>query len=118
MTDHRFAEALAVARAGREDGLGALLGEERDGVRREAQRLLPSGLAGAVGASDLVQETFVRARRYLPTFKGQTHDQWRAWLRAILWNRVQTRTQAAARERARVSSLDQDGHPCRADPTD
>jgi RNA polymerase sigma-70 factor (ECF subfamily) len=120
MSDHRFAEVLAAARAGKADGLGALLDEERSDLMREARRRLPSHLVWAAGASDLVQETFVRARRYFGTFRGQSRGEWRAWLKAILRNRTETRAQSAAREQARVTSLDQNqnGHAARAQPTD
>src|SRR5207249_1394282 len=118
MSDHRFAEALAAAQAGRADGLGPLLEGERDPLKCDAQRLIPWYLAGAVEASDLVQETFLRAKKYLGTFQGQTRREWRAWLRAILRNRVRTHRQAAARKRAIATSMDQNGHTSRAHPTD
>jgi RNA polymerase sigma-70 factor (ECF subfamily) len=85
---------------------------------REAHRRLPSQRTWASGASDLVQETFVRAKQNLGTFRGQTRREWRAWLKEILRNRAKTHKHAAARERARVRSLDWDGRPSRTHPSD
>ncbi len=49
-----------------------------------ARRSIGPALAGKVGVSDLVQETFLLAQRQAGTFRGQTGAQWRAWLKSIL----------------------------------
>jgi len=49
-----------------------------------ARSLLHPHLQGRLDASDLVQETFLRALRGLHSFVGTTEGQWVAWLRTIL----------------------------------
>ncbi len=41
-------------------------------------------LQGKLGASDLVQDTFLEAQRHLAIFRGKTKAEARAWLRKIL----------------------------------
>src|SRR5262249_41540733 len=42
------------------------------------------GLSVKGGASDLVQDTLLRAHRGFAQFRGQTRAEWRNWLRTIL----------------------------------
>jgi RNA polymerase sigma-70 factor (ECF subfamily) len=56
----------------------------RDYLTLVAQRAIGPEMAGKVGPSDLVQETFLAAHRHLATFRGGTEPAWRAWLKAIL----------------------------------
>jgi len=59
-----------------------------------------------VGASDLVQETFLQAHQHLAAFRGRTLAELKAWLRRILECRLanshrhflETKKRAAARE--------------------
>src|SRR5262249_30229179 len=41
-------------------------------------------LQSKLGASDLVQETFLEAQRHLDAFRGRTREELRSWLRKIL----------------------------------
>ena len=43
-------------------------------------------LAAKCDASDLVQETFLRAHRNFGGFRGRSAEEWRGWLRSILVN--------------------------------
>jgi RNA polymerase sigma-70 factor (ECF subfamily) len=45
-------------------------------------------LASKLGASDMVQETFLAAQQHVGTFRGRTEPEWRAWLKAILLNHL------------------------------
>jgi RNA polymerase sigma-70 factor (ECF subfamily) len=45
-------------------------------------------LQAKLGASDVVQETFLEAQRIFDRFDGNSPDELRAWLRAILLNKV------------------------------
>jgi RNA polymerase sigma-70 factor (ECF subfamily) len=47
-------------------------------------------LQAKVGASDLVQETFLEAQRHISMFRGRTKGEMRAWLRKILECRLAT----------------------------
>lgn len=53
-----------------------------------ASRALEPALATRIDPSDLVQETFLAANLGLAGFQGSTEGQWRAWLKAILMNRL------------------------------
>ncbi len=47
---------------------------------------LGADLTAKLGASDLVQETFLAAHRDAATFRGKSPEEWRGWLRSILQN--------------------------------
>ena len=49
-----------------------------------ARRAIGTGLAGKVGVSDIVQETFLAAQRNAGAFRGRTESEWRAWLKTTL----------------------------------
>ena len=49
-----------------------------------ANEVIGPELQAKLGASDLVQETFVEAHRHLAAFRGKTEGELRAWLRRIL----------------------------------
>ncbi len=53
-----------------------------------ANDVIGPAIQGKVGASDLVQDTFLEAHRHLTTFRGRTPAELRAWLRRILECRV------------------------------
>jgi RNA polymerase sigma-70 factor (ECF subfamily) len=66
----------------------------RDYLTWVAGRTLDPSLTAKLGASDIVQETFIEARRRAPTYRGHCLGQLRAWLESILRHRI-------ARERRR-----------------
>ena len=49
-----------------------------------ANEVIGPELQAKVGASDLVQDTFLEAQRHLAIFRGKTEGEMRAWLRKIL----------------------------------
>ena len=49
-----------------------------------ANEVIGTAIQGKVGASDLVQDTFVEAQSHLAGFRGRTEGELRAWLRRIL----------------------------------
>src|SRR5437870_3788558 len=71
-----------------------------------ANEVIGPELQAKLGASDLVQDTFLEAQRHIDTFRGRTTAELRAWLRAILECRLAnvrraylaTEKRAAARE--------------------
>lgn len=79
---------LGQARAGSSEALGRLLEECRQYLLLIANEELPSDLRAKVGASDLVQETFLRAKDHLVQFRGTTPEEWFVWLRRILLNHL------------------------------
>jgi RNA polymerase sigma-70 factor, ECF subfamily len=82
-------DALVVsARAGSREALGTLLARSRDYLLLVADRELGGDLAGKLGASDLVQETFVRAQEAFAGFQGECEKELLGWLRQILLHRL------------------------------
>jgi RNA polymerase sigma-70 factor (ECF subfamily) len=81
-----FTRWLAQARGGSPDALGRLLEECRQYLLLIANEELPEDLRPKVGASDLVQETFLRAQAHLAQFRGKTPEELFVWLRRILLN--------------------------------
>jgi RNA polymerase sigma-70 factor (ECF subfamily) len=79
---------IDAARRGDSEALGQALETFRDYLTLMASRQIGPGLATKVGASDLVQETFLAAQRGVAAFRGSTQAEWRAWLEAILTNQL------------------------------
>lgn len=72
------------ARNGSEESLGRIMEWCRAYLLALANDELATDLQGKLGASDLVQETFLEAHRDFGRFRGGSEDDLRAWLRAIL----------------------------------
>jgi RNA polymerase sigma-70 factor (ECF subfamily) len=70
--------------AGRFTGLGGELEFFRNYLILVAQRDLAPDLAAKVGASDLVQDTFLAAGRDIAQLRGRSPSELRAWLEGIL----------------------------------
>jgi RNA polymerase sigma-70 factor, ECF subfamily len=81
------AERLAKAH-GSPEALGRLLEGYRRYLLQIANSELDSQMQTKLGASDLVQETFLEAHRAFDRFQGHSPVELRAWLRAILLNKV------------------------------
>jgi RNA polymerase sigma-70 factor (subfamily 1) len=74
----------------RVDEFVELLNQARQFLLGVANDELPAALRAKGGASDLVQETFAAALHSRHQFRGSTFDDLRAWLRAILRNKLIT----------------------------
>jgi RNA polymerase sigma-70 factor, ECF subfamily len=79
---------IEAARSGDREGLGSALETFRSYLLLVADRELAPDLRAKGGASDLVQETFLEARRAFHQFDGRTDDELRRWLRTILRRRL------------------------------
>jgi RNA polymerase sigma-70 factor, ECF subfamily len=79
---------LAQARAGHAAALGRLLELYRNYLRLMARSLISQPLRSRLDASDLVQETFLKAQREFSSFFGSTEPELVAWLRQILVNNL------------------------------
>ena len=75
---------LVQARAGDAAALGRLLELYRNYLRLVARALIGQALRVRLDASDLVQETFLKASREFGQFLGSTEPELTAWLRQIL----------------------------------
>src|SRR5690606_33852266 len=82
-----FTERLEQARAGAPEPLGELLEGARKYLLTVAEQKLDGELRGKIGASDLVQDTFVEAQRDFVRFRGTTERELLAWLSATLLHR-------------------------------
>jgi RNA polymerase sigma-70 factor (ECF subfamily) len=89
---------LIQARAGDEAALGRLLELYRNYLRFMARALISQPLQARLDASDLVQETFLKAHRDFPSFLGATEPELVVWLRQIL---VRSLADQARQHRAR-----------------
>jgi RNA polymerase sigma-70 factor (ECF subfamily) len=75
---------IARARAGQADGLTRLLESYRNYLGLLACTWVDASLRGKADASDLVQETLLKAHRRFGQFRGHTEPEIAAWLRQIL----------------------------------
>jgi RNA polymerase sigma-70 factor (ECF subfamily) len=89
---------LARARAGDVEARGRLLELYRNYLRLMARTLISEPLQARLDASDLVQETFLKAYREFGGFLGTSEPELVAWLRQIL---VRTVADQVKRHRAR-----------------
>jgi RNA polymerase sigma-70 factor (ECF subfamily) len=72
-----------------------------------ARLRLGAGPRGPQSASDVVQQTLLKAHAHREQFGGQTEAEWRAYLRRILANNIADVGRARAREPAVQQGLDQ-----------
>jgi RNA polymerase sigma-70 factor (ECF subfamily) len=79
---------LTEARAGAADALGLALDACRGYLLSIAQQELDPELRAKGGASDLVQETFLKAHRHFAHFQGTAEEELLAWLRRLLLNNL------------------------------
>jgi len=75
---------LVQARAGDAPALGRLLELYRNYLRVVARTMIGQALRVRLGASDLVQETFLKAHREFRQFLGSSEPELTVWLRQIL----------------------------------
>ena len=77
-------ELLRLAKAGIGRDLGLLLELYRDYLGLLARLQINRRLQARLDASDLVQETFLKAHRHFGQFSGTTEEELVSWLRQIL----------------------------------
>jgi RNA polymerase sigma-70 factor (ECF subfamily) len=82
--DESLASDFDAARRGSGEALGRLLDGCREYLQLVANQEMRANLQPKLGASDLVQETFLDAQRGFGRFTGQTEAELLAWLRQIL----------------------------------
>jgi RNA polymerase sigma-70 factor, ECF subfamily len=100
---------LAQARTGDQAALGRLLELYRHYLRLMARSLIHRPLQVRLDASDLVQETFLKAHREFRQFLGSGERELVAWLRQILVRTLSNQAKhhfAQGRDRRRQESLD------------
>ena len=100
---------LLRARDGDEAALGRLLELYRNELRRMARSMIGQPLQVRLDASDLVQETFLKAHREFGQFVGSGEGEFGAWLRRILVRTLSNEAKhhrAQGRDQRRQESLD------------
>src|SRR5262249_44828149 len=93
---------LEQARAGNEAARGRLLELYRNYLRFMARALISQPLQARLDASDLVQDTFLKAYCEFAGFAGSSEPELVAWLRQIL---VRTTVDQVKRHRAKTRDL-------------
>lgn len=112
-----FTDLLCRAKNGDAAALGEVLDQFRPYLRILAERQIGTKLARRTDASDVVQQSFLKAHRGFADFNGTNQAELAAWLTRILDRDVAEtiRNQALAQKRAidREQPLDQSGlqHP-------
>jgi RNA polymerase sigma-70 factor, ECF subfamily len=99
-------DLLTAAKGGSAEAIGRMLQSCRTYLMLIAQEELDERLRAKIGASDLVQETFVAAQQAFDRFHGESSEALMAWLRGILIHKisevrrhyVNTERRAVARE--------------------
>ena len=81
-------QLIAAAQNARSESITELLESYRAYLMLLARISLRRELQGKVGASDVVQETLLKAHQAFGQFKGQTEEEFTAWLRQILARNV------------------------------
>jgi RNA polymerase sigma-70 factor, ECF subfamily len=77
---------------------GSPLEQFREYLNLLARLQIRSGLRGQIDASDLVQQTLLKAHRNRDQFRGETDAERAGWLRAILANQVRDACRKVGRE--------------------
>jgi RNA polymerase sigma-70 factor (ECF subfamily) len=81
-------ELLRQARLGERDAVNRIIEGIRDYLLLVANRTVKAELRPKAAPSDLVQEACLDGQRDFAQFNGQTHEEWRAWMRQILLSRI------------------------------
>lgn len=83
-----LAERLSIARSGSVAALGEVFESCRNYLLLVANHKLGDDLQAKIGASDVVQETFVQAQQIFHRFEGNENEQLLAWLSQILEHKL------------------------------
>lgn len=83
-------QLVVASKEGNNDALGRLLEQYRGYLLMLAHRYLSDALRRRVDPTDIVQLTFLEAKRDLGAFRGSTPAEFAGWLRGMLKNNVAT----------------------------
>ncbi|QEL13676.1 sigma-70 family RNA polymerase sigma factor [Limnoglobus roseus] len=106
-TETTLAQLLLEAIAGQHVALGPLLEGYRHYLTILARVQLDRALQVKLGASDIVQETFLEAHRDFPHFRGQSVPEFLGWLRQILARNLANQVRRYRQTRSRDIRLEQ-----------
>lgn len=88
--DMSTTELVVASKEGDNAALGQLLEQYRGYLLMLAHRSLSEQLRRRVDPVDIVQVTYLEAKRDLPTFRGNSPGEFAGWLRGMLKNNVAT----------------------------
>ncbi len=94
---------IVQARSGDNSALGDVLESFRAYLKLLARLRLNHQLQGKVSPSDVVQETFLSAKRAFRQFRGQNERELMAWLRSILAAEIAGQTRYFSRARRSIA---------------
>ena len=83
-------QLVIASKQGDNEALGRLLEQYRGYLLMLAHRYLSERLRRRVDPADIVQLTYLEAKRDLPAFRGETPAEFAGWLRGMLKNNVAT----------------------------
>ena len=83
-------QLVVASKQGDNEALGRLLEQYRGYLLTLAHRYLSEQLRRRVDPADIVQLTYLEAKRDLPSFRGDTPAEFAGWLRGMLKNNVAT----------------------------
>jgi RNA polymerase sigma-70 factor (ECF subfamily) len=106
LTDSKPDRLLSLAKAGHQQALGRLLEMYRAYLGLLARMQIGRRLQGKVDASDLVQETFLKAHEHFPVFRGSSESELVAWLRQILARNISNLAHRRFATKARNANLE------------
>jgi RNA polymerase sigma-70 factor (ECF subfamily) len=78
--------SVALAKGGDTHALGSLLEGARSYLRMLARVQIGRELQSKLDADDVLQEVFLRVHQAIGRFRGETQEEFLAWLRGILAN--------------------------------
>jgi RNA polymerase sigma-70 factor (ECF subfamily) len=88
--DMSTTQLVVASKRGDNEALGRLLEQYRGYLLMLAHRYLSDRLRRRVDPADIVQLTYLEAKRDLPAFRGETPAEFAGWLRGMLKNNVAT----------------------------
>ncbi|MGI9472004.1 MAG: sigma-70 family RNA polymerase sigma factor [Rubripirellula sp.] len=83
-------QLVIASKGGDNEALGRLLEQYRGYLLMLAHRYLSERLRRRVDPADIVQLTYLEAKRDLPAFRGESPAEFAGWLRGMLKNNVAT----------------------------
>ena len=83
-------QLVVASKRGNNEAFGRLLEQYRGFLLMLAHRYLSERLRRRIDPADIVQLTYLEAKRDLPSFRGETPAEFAGWLRGMLKNNVAT----------------------------
>ena len=108
-----ISRCIRLAREGKAEALDDLLASYRNYLRLLAATSLDPDVRSKADASDVVQETLLKAHLSFPDFRGTTEGEWITWIRQILVHnladlhrRFSLKGRKVSRERSLEAAMD------------